>query len=434
MTAWRSTVSWRLAFSIETTAWPARYSSSSSSSRVNGAPRRAIEIAPRYSGPSTSERSPIDSACDAARLRRHGTPRALRALVALERAEQLRPNVRPDHEDVRARPPRSPARARPRPSPPRSARTRRARAAARAPTSASQASTAWRTASATTPWRSRPVASASPTRRIVSSSSWRLRSTSSILASSCSDMSLNSRPSCANSSLPSTGTSCRKSPRESRRAAARKVAIWPVSARLTKVAEASASSDEQERGSRRSAGGCRRCAPRTAPPGAGSRAPRAARSARRATPRARGTHRRPHVDVACLLGGRQLDDRAAPLTVDGERAAAPEHRHVELGEALDPTRQRGRVGHRDASGPPTRCRRALTSSDPLQATAVSLPRRGQAPARRRPQLDRDHPASDELAACGARPRRCGPRTTARRRPESAATLLRAGRAAAAASR
>ena len=31
---------------------------------------------------------------------------------------------------------------------------------------------------------------------------WRLRSTSSILASSCSDMSLNSRPSWANSSLP----------------------------------------------------------------------------------------------------------------------------------------------------------------------------------------------------------------------------------------
>ena len=63
VTACRSTVSCRLAFSIETTAWPARYSSRSSSSRVNAAPWRAIEIAPRYSGPSTSDRRPIDSAC-----------------------------------------------------------------------------------------------------------------------------------------------------------------------------------------------------------------------------------------------------------------------------------------------------------------------------------------------------------------------------------
>ena len=110
------------------------------------------------------------------------------------------------------------------------------------PTSASQASTACRTASATTPRRSRPVASASPTRRIVSASSWRLRSTSSIFASSCSDMSLNSRPSAANSSFPWTGTGWRKSPRERRRAAARKVAIWPASARPTKPAETRASS------------------------------------------------------------------------------------------------------------------------------------------------------------------------------------------------
>src|SRR5215212_206446 len=50
VTAWRSTVSCRRAFSIDTTACPARYCSSSSSSRVNGRRCRAIESTPRYSG------------------------------------------------------------------------------------------------------------------------------------------------------------------------------------------------------------------------------------------------------------------------------------------------------------------------------------------------------------------------------------------------
>ena len=91
--------------------------------------------------------------------------------------------------------------------------------------------------------RSRPVASASPTRRIVSASSWRLRSTSSIFASSWTDMSLNSRPSSANSSLPVERD-------ELLEVAARQAAApppgrslsGPLSARLTKPAEISASS------------------------------------------------------------------------------------------------------------------------------------------------------------------------------------------------
>ena len=79
VTAWRSTVSWRLAFSIETTAWPARYSSSSSSSRVNGAPAARDRDRPRGTpAASTSERSPIASAWAPPALRRHGAPRALR--------------------------------------------------------------------------------------------------------------------------------------------------------------------------------------------------------------------------------------------------------------------------------------------------------------------------------------------------------------------
>ncbi len=60
-----------------------------------------------------------------------------------------------------------------------------------------------------------------PTRRMAVSSSRRWRSTSSILPSSCSDMRLNSRPSCANSSLPVTGTGWSKRPLASRRAASR---------------------------------------------------------------------------------------------------------------------------------------------------------------------------------------------------------------------
>ena len=124
----------------------------------------------------------------------------------------------------------------------RCSRGRRRSSTGRArPASASQASTAVRTASATTPSRSRPIASASPTRRIASVSSPRWRWTSSIFEASCADMLLNSRPSCANSSWPSTGTGCLKSPRASRRAATRKVSICWVSARLTTPAEASAS-------------------------------------------------------------------------------------------------------------------------------------------------------------------------------------------------
>ncbi len=92
------------------------------------------------------------------------------------------------------------------------------------------------------PSRSRPDANASPTRRIVSSSSLRLRWTSSIFDASCSDMRLNSVPSAANSSPPSTGTGREKSPAARRRAAARNCSIWRCSARTTTTDESSASS------------------------------------------------------------------------------------------------------------------------------------------------------------------------------------------------
>src|SRR5918998_634659 len=85
VTAWRSTVSCRLAFSIDTMACPARYSSSSSSSREKAWPRRAMERTPRYSGSVEDTRALIAtaSACaspaSAANARRgpagvHGLP------------------------------------------------------------------------------------------------------------------------------------------------------------------------------------------------------------------------------------------------------------------------------------------------------------------------------------------------------------------------
>ena len=128
--AWRSTVSCRLAFSIETTAWPARYSSSSSSSRVKAFPWRAIEIAPRYSGRRRASaarsraRGPADPCARPARRVRSAP------LVALERAEQLRAHVRADREDAPLGRLDRAARARRRPPRPRSPRTRRGRAAA----------------------------------------------------------------------------------------------------------------------------------------------------------------------------------------------------------------------------------------------------------------------------------------------------------------
>src|SRR5918999_1332906 len=62
VTAWRSTVACRLAFSIETIAWPARYSSSSSSWRENSRPWRAIESTPKYSRPEEETSARIGTA------------------------------------------------------------------------------------------------------------------------------------------------------------------------------------------------------------------------------------------------------------------------------------------------------------------------------------------------------------------------------------
>ena len=102
VTAWRWTVSWRSAFSIETTAWPARYSSSSSSSRVKARPRRAIEITPRYSGsvvPTSARIGNGERVC-AVELYGHGTPRARRRDVRIDGLEQLEAHVRSDVEGL----------------------------------------------------------------------------------------------------------------------------------------------------------------------------------------------------------------------------------------------------------------------------------------------------------------------------------------------
>ena len=60
-------------------------------------------------------------------------------------------------------------------------------------------------------------------------------------------MLLNSRPSWENSSRPLAGTGCSKSPRASRRAAARNFWIWAWSARDTNTDDASASTKNASR-------------------------------------------------------------------------------------------------------------------------------------------------------------------------------------------
>ena len=88
--------------------------------------------------------------------------------------------------------------------------------------------------------RSRPVPADSPTRRTVSCSRARSSPSSSRRDSSSRAMSLNSRPSSANSSWPSVGTATEKSPLPSLRAASSRRLICAWSERAAVRAKASA--------------------------------------------------------------------------------------------------------------------------------------------------------------------------------------------------
>ena len=118
------------------------------------------------------------------------------------------------------------------------------------------------------------------------------------------------------------------------------------------------------------------------------------------TPRLAEHHHAPavliaaHLDVGGLLSGRQLDTGCA-VHRGGERAAAPEHRRVELREPLDPVRERGRLGYRDRQ----HSRRAPATGHELRSAPGHgrfAPCHRQAPSRRQPQLDRNHRISNEL--------------------------------------
>ena len=212
MTAWRWTVSCRSAFSIDTAAWPARYANSSCSVSVKLAPARAIESTPTYSSRRRrrARRSGPASACtpstDAEVGRRCSTGCSSPA------GSRLASSSATSVADAKAR-----AR------PPSSARTSRSSSPPMCSACMRRASIGTRPAGLglarlhrcahrqlDQPWRSRPVANASPTRRIVSSSSRALALDLLDLRRELRDMLLNSRPSAANSSSPWTGTGGRE--------------------------------------------------------------------------------------------------------------------------------------------------------------------------------------------------------------------------------
>ena len=333
-----------VAFSIDTTAWPARYANSSLSSRENaraaardrhhahvlGAARRAERAS---TGSPARGRRPAraDAAC---RGRCRG--RVAGSSVPSSSAPTSAPHAKASRSAV------SSARSAPRLLADLDSRERTAcRAGARGRRRPRTRPPPVRTARSTMPWRSSPAANASPTRRIVSSSSRRLRSTSSIFASSCSDMLLNSRPSARTRRRPRPGPGGGSRPW--RGAAPREELLDLALERAdTNTDEASASS-RNAAGSRRSAGGCRAIVHRErvaavrrprrstgAPIGSSSALDAPAVLARR-RPRSRSP-----------LGRRQLDRRPRPCTVEASGRPARQT-PPQPGEPLDSTHVRVRA-------------------------------------------------------------------------------------------
>ena len=235
VTAWRWTCSCRSTFSSERPVWRASEATSSRSAAVNGLPWRATETIPRGACSASPSCWAIGAASARRRRRRWRWRRASPSSCACASAAAIACSA----------PASSPTRAASSSGP---SAVGADRGAAALPLDARRRSSACRSPAA--PTRSRLAAKVAPMRWIESRSRARSSASSSTRCSSSLDILLNSRPSWANSSLPSTGTVVVKSPPPIRLAAARKRSSWPCSWREISSAPTNASSRKQQRAAR----------------------------------------------------------------------------------------------------------------------------------------------------------------------------------------